>query len=138
MIGLVGLLLVSVAYGEDRGDKKVVEPDSAGDSYQPRTPEQARSELSEQGIQYTQSSFFERVEKGDLFVVQLLMDAGMAIHARTDRGETALMQAAREGDLEMVRFLVGAGAELNARAKYGWTALMMAARVGDLEMVRLL
>ena len=41
MIGLVSLLLVSVAYGEDRGDKKVVKPDSVGDSYQPRTLEQA-------------------------------------------------------------------------------------------------
>ena len=50
VIGLVSLLLVSVAYGEDRGGKKVVEPDSAGDSYQPRTPEQARSELSERGF----------------------------------------------------------------------------------------
>ena len=64
VIGLVGLLLVSVVDGEGRGDKKVVEPDSTGDSYQPRTPEQARSELSERGIQYTQSSFFERVKKG--------------------------------------------------------------------------
>ncbi len=60
VIGLVGLLLASVADGEDRGDKKVVELSSMGDSYQRRTPEQARSELSERGIQYTQSSFFER------------------------------------------------------------------------------
>ena len=35
MIGLAGLLLVSVVYGEDKGNKKVVEPDSTGDSYQP-------------------------------------------------------------------------------------------------------
>ena len=94
VLGLVSLLLVSVAYGEGRGGKKVVEPDSAGDSYQPRTPEQARSKLSERGIQYTQSSFFERVEKGDLFAVQLFVDAGMTIHARTNQGKTALMVAA--------------------------------------------
>ena len=30
VIGLISLLLVSVAYGEDRGDKKVVEPDAGG------------------------------------------------------------------------------------------------------------
>ena len=106
VIGLIILLLVSVAYGEDRGGKTVVEPDAAGGSYQPRTPEQARSELSERGIQYTQSSFFERVEKGDLFAVQLFVDAGMTIHARTNQGKTALMVAAEEGDVEMVRLLV--------------------------------
>ena len=138
VIGLVGLLLVSVVYGEGRGGKKVVEPDSTGDSYQPRTPEQARSELSERGIQYTQSSFFECVEKGDMFAVQLFRDAGMAIQAQTDYGKTALMRAAGEGDVEVVRFLVDNGAEIDARTNSGETALTQAARVGDLEKVSFL
>ena len=132
VIGLVGLLLVSVAYGEDRGGKTGVEPDSAG------TPEQARSELSERGIQYTQSSFFDRVEKGDLFAVQLFMDAGMAIHARTDQGETALMVAAGEGDVEMVQLLVDNGTDINAQTGSGRTALMVAAGEGHIEVGRFL
>ena len=138
VIGLVSLLLVSVAYGEGREGKKVVELDSTGDSYQPRTPEQARSELSERGIQYTQSSFFERVEKGDLFAVQLFMDAGMAIHARTNQGKTALMVAAGEGDVEMVQLLVDNGTDINAQTGSGRTALMVAAGEGHVEVARFL
>ena len=43
VIGLVGLLLVSIAYGEGRGDKTVVEPDAAGDSYHPNPDRLAAS-----------------------------------------------------------------------------------------------
>ena len=131
VIGLIILLLVSVAYGEDRGGKTVV-----GDSY--RTPEQARSKLSERGIQYTRSSFFERVKKGDLFAVQLFIDAGMAIHARTDQGETALMVAAGEGHVEMVQLLVDNGTDINAQTGSGRTALMVAAGEGHVEVGRFL
>ncbi|MYF90760.1 MAG: ankyrin repeat domain-containing protein [Gemmatimonadetes bacterium] len=136
VIGLVSLLIVSVAYGEDSGDKTVVEPDATGGSY--RTPEQARSKLNERGIQYIQSSFFDRVEKGDLFAVQLFMDAGMAIHARTDHGETALMVAAGEGHVEMVQLLVDNGTDINAQTGSGRTALMVAAGEGHVEVGRFL
>ena len=134
--GVIGLvcLLVSVADGEDRMDKKVVELDSTGDSYQPRTPEQARSELSERGIQYTRSSFFESVEKGDLFAVQLFVDAGMAIHARTNQGKTSLMVAAEEGDVEMVRFLANKGADVNTPDNRGRTPLRLAEEKGLQEV----
>ncbi|MCY3763768.1 MAG: ankyrin repeat domain-containing protein, partial [Gemmatimonadetes bacterium] len=132
LIGLIGLLVGSAVAGEDSGGKKFIAPDSGEDSYQRRTPEQARRELSEREIQITQSSFFDRVGQGDLFAVQLFRDAGMAIHAPNGRGTTALMLAAKAGHMEIVQFLVDNGADKNAQNDRGKTALLHAARFSRL------
>ena len=96
------------------------EPDSVGDLAPPRTPEQARNELRERGIPYTQLAFLERVKKGDLFAVGLFRDAGIDLHAPTDdHGWTGLMGAAKEGRLE-AEFLVEHGADIHAQDYPRW------------------
>lgn len=65
------------------------------------------------------------------------LENGMKANARTARGTTALMFAAR--DPAKVKLLVQHGADVNARADSGFTALMVAARHrGNSEAVRLL
>ena len=43
-----------------------------------KTPEQARKELSELGIEYSQAAFLSRVANGDAVVVELFLTAGMS------------------------------------------------------------
>jgi ankyrin repeat protein len=65
------------------------------------------------------------------------LEKGMKANARTAKGTTALMLAAR--DPEKVKLLLKHGADVNARAESGFTALMVASRYrGNAETVRLL
>ncbi len=65
------------------------------------------------------------------------LDAWMRPTARTTRGTTALMLAAR--DLEKVLLLIDRGADVNAKAESGITALTVASRYhGNAEVIRLL
>lgn len=49
------------------------------------------------------------------------------IDAKSKKGLTPLMAAAKGGNLEIVRFLLERGADVNARNEYGKTALRLAA-----------
>lgn len=65
------------------------------------------------------------------------LENGMNANAKTARGTTALMFAAR--DPVKVKLLLERGADVNARAESGFTALMVASRYrGNSEAVRLL
>jgi uncharacterized protein len=65
-----------------------------------------------------------------------LLAQGANIHARDERGSTALLMA---GDHEpLVRLLLLRGADVNARDHYQWTALMSAAASRRTSLVKLL
>lgn len=65
------------------------------------------------------------------------LDGGLNPNAKTARGTTALMLAAR--DPEKVKLLLTRGADVNARAESGFTALTMATQShGNTAVVRLL
>ncbi len=49
--------------------------------------------------------------------LQMLIDAGADVHAKTDEGYTALMFAVLFRNVESVRMLIKAGADVNARTK---------------------
>ena len=132
---------------------------------QTRSREEARNELAEWGIPYSQSSFVTYTQNGDLDVVQLFVEAGLDVNVqpRSSSGvyiigqvdveqlddleavwfpqdgdeynDTALMKAAGQGHIEVVRFLVGQGADLNIRNNQGQNALMFAAAGGHLAVV---
>ena len=86
----------------------VVEPPAPTESYTPLSVDQARAQLKERGIPYSQRSFLGAAGEGDLPLVRLFVEAGMNIRAQNpDEGyDTALMRAAGEGHLPVVKYLV--------------------------------
>ena len=126
-----------------------------------RSREEARSELSERSIPYSQSSFITYAQNGDLDVVRLFVEAGMDVNAQPysssvahttetepddslvavwfpqpgdEDDDTALMKAAGQGHIEVVRFLIEQGAYLNIRNSQDQDALMFAAEGGHLAV----
>ena len=130
-----------------------------------RSREEARSELAERGIPYSQRSFVTYAQNGELDVVRLFVEAGLDVNVQPyssstvlipkqehveqlddleavwfpqdgdEDNDTALMKAAGQGHIEVVRFLVEQGADLNIRNSQGQNALMFAAAGGHLAMV---
>ena len=99
----------------------------------------ARKELADLGVAYTEKAFLEAAQSGDLAVVKLFVEAGMSVHTASNSGWPVLHFAAGKGRLEVVRFLVEHGADVKATG--GWaeeTALHWAAFFGHLEVVRYL
>ncbi|RYP11256.1 hypothetical protein DL765_007836 [Monosporascus sp. GIB2] len=82
------------------------------------------------------------VERGNLQIIRLLLDARAAVNAPPSRrfGATALQLAAIKGYIGIARLLISLGANVNAPgAKYGGrTALEGAAEHGRLDLVQLL
>ena len=126
-----------------------------------RSREEARSELAERSIPYSQGSFITYAQNGDLDVVRLFVEAGMDVNAQPysssvahttetkpdsslvdvwfpqpgdEDDDTALMKAAGQGHIEVVRFLVEQGAYLNIRNRQDQDALMFAAAGGHLAV----
>ena len=75
---------------------------------------------------------------GETDTVRKLLETGANVHAKDDRGETALRWAALNGHSEIVRVLLNAGSDVYAEDKYGFTALMEAARHRPTETVKVL
>ena len=126
-----------------------------------RSPEEARSELAERSIPYSQGSFITYAQNGDLDVVRLFVEAGMDVNVQPygssvahttetkpddslvavwfpqpgdEDDDTALMKAAGQGHIEVVRFLIEQGAYLNIRNRQDQDALMFAAAGGHLAV----
>jgi ankyrin repeat protein len=66
------------------------------------------------------------VKAGDVAAIEVLLDAGAAVDAKDEHGQTALMNAARDGHTAVVRLLVARGAALDHTAKYNLSAIMLA------------
>lgn len=69
--------------------------------------------------------------------VRILIGSGARVDARSERGRTALLIAARRpGSRPVVRDLIWSGANPNAKDVRGVTPLMEAARAGDTQSMR--
>lgn len=69
--------------------------------------------------------------------VRILIGSGARVDARSERGRTALLVAARRpGSRPVVRDLIRSGANPNAKDVRGVTPLMEAARAGDTQSMR--
>jgi ankyrin repeat protein len=71
-------------------------------------------------------------------VKELLTSPGIDVNATDERGDTALIEAARFGHDQVARALLAAGANLKARDKDGKTPLMLAVAGGHDEVVAVL
>jgi ankyrin repeat protein len=78
------------------------------------------------------------VRAGDAAAVEALADAGVDLHSRNAKGQTALMLAAKLGHRDVVAVVIRRGIDLNASAKYHLTALMLAVINNHDEIARLL
>ncbi|MFV0679834.1 ankyrin repeat domain-containing protein [Ottowia sp.] len=77
--------------------------------------------------------------KGDVAVMQKLIEAGADLNTPDQFGGPPLLNAAGTGEMEAVKFLLMAGADVNAKDKTGFTALHKATMgEAELDAVRLL
>ncbi len=98
---------------------------------------QARERLAERGLEVTNSSFLEAVEKGDFVSCELFLQAGFSPDLTDKKGVTVLCLAVRSAHLGVLRLLLGAGADVNLHSKdRDNSALMDAAAEGLFEMVQ--
>jgi ankyrin repeat protein len=103
-----------------------------------KSPEEARRELNQLGIHWSQEVFLESVEDSDAVVVNLFLVAGMNPNGATSYGWTPLMHAALSGHAEIVKTLIEMGAEVNANGGEGFTALTLAAGSGRTDTLEVL
>ena len=89
-----------------------------------QSPEDARRELAELDIPYTQEAFIEAAKNEDTLAVKLFLAAGINPNPH-------VIEAAGKGNLEIVQALLQAGADLEATKQSGSTPLIKAAVVGQ-------
>jgi len=78
------------------------------------------------------------LHRGEVQLLEQLLDSGTDINALDQHGQTSLMIAAHRGQTAVVRLLVARGAAMDRSAKYHLTALMLAVIGGHADVVRLL
>ncbi|RDL32991.1 Ankyrin repeat-containing protein [Venustampulla echinocandica] len=71
-------------------------------------------------------------------IVQLLLQYGASVHARSDGGWTPLHNACKIGSLNIVRILIAAGADINGKLLTGMSPLHLAAEGGHISVVQCL
>ena len=76
--------------------------------------------------------------RGNSPLLQLCLEHGAPVNARTPSDETPLHKACSEASLECVKILLNAGAKVNVRNDRGWTPLHTASAAGSRSIVELL
>ena len=71
---------------------------------------------------------------GDAAMIQKLVDRGASLEAKSDKGWTALLSAARYRDVPIAQLLVNAGADLHAMNNANYSALHLALVAENVEM----
>ncbi len=79
-------------------------------------------------------SLHEAVEKGDVQLINKLLEEGISVNITNDYGRTPLMNAAWHDQVEVIKFLITNGADVNIQNAEGMTALMTAAGGGNWDM----
>ena len=73
--------------------------------------------------------------RDDAAGVKAALDAGAAIDARDNHGQTALLFTVQRGDLDLARELIGRGADINAEALNHDTPWLLAGALGRTEIL---
>ncbi len=80
-------------------------------------------------------SLLTAASRGDAAGVRAALDAGAAIDARDDRGQTAMLLVVQGGDLALARDLIQRGADINAAALNHDTPWLLAGALGRTGML---
>jgi ankyrin repeat protein len=97
-------------------------------------PEEARIKLAQMNITYSEDSFFNKVQEGDVLAVKLFLQAGMDPNLKNKYGLTPLIVAAKAGRLEVLKLLVNNGADLHIKLENGNDALDLATDRGHKDI----
>jgi hypothetical protein len=87
---------------------------------------------------YGAKALFHAVLKGNVPVVQSLIDSGVNVNVRTVSGKTPLMASAFRGYTDIAQLLISAGADIHSIDRDGNTALTVAQSHGFSRIVALL
>lgn len=71
-------------------------------------------------------------------VIEILINAGADVHAKSGFQETVLFRAAEKGNVAIIRTLIRAGLDVNEKSEHGLTPLYNAAGGGHFEAVKTL
>jgi ankyrin repeat protein len=94
--------------------------------------------LTEPGMAETRSALLlEAARNGDTRTVASLIQDGVALDMRDERGQTALLIATHANSIETARLLIEAGADVNAKDAIKDSAYLYAGARGHLEILRL-
>lgn len=74
------------------------------------------------------ANLIDKSMEGDASAVRSLLEGGADVHARDEKGRTALYYAAESGHLDVVQALLDHGADVNVKDPDGRTPLILAAR----------
>ena len=81
--------------------------------------------------------FLEAVHRGDLERTIRLIDQGVDVDTRDDRGRTALLLAVHENHIDIAEALIQSGADINARDDIDDNPYLYAGAEGRLEILRM-
>ncbi len=76
-------------------------------------------------------------QRGDTETVKQLLSKGASVHARDEKGRTALIAAAYQNHLKVAELLIKAGADVNVQDNTQQSAYLITTSEGYLELLRL-
>jgi ankyrin repeat protein len=97
----------------------------------------AAPEASAQSQAERERDLIIAAERGELVVVRRLIQQGVRVNARDQRGRTALMAATQRNRVEVARFLIQEGADVNAKDFIQDTPYLYAAAEGRIEILKM-
>jgi hypothetical protein len=83
----------------------------------------AATYLKKQHVEISIDSLSYHAGQGDQKMVKLLIEAGIDVNGKNNRGSNALIDASWVGKAEVVSYLLDAGADINSKSSHGITAL---------------
>jgi ankyrin repeat protein len=103
-----------------------------------KSPEDARKELGELGIEYNVQSFFETVVNNDPLAVELFLISGIERDAKIGTGVAALHLSTAAGNMRITGLLLEHGADVGIQNSEYNTPLHLAITNGNIGMASLL
>ncbi len=95
----------------------------------------AKHELREMRIEFSEYNFFFSIVQNQPEVVKLFLKAGMNPNTAQEE-KTVLLEACRRGYIEIGLALIEAGSDVNAKDRYGVTCLMFASITGSADLIQ--